>query len=85
MDNAVYNESGKVVLRYYQPSPKLIKVGGQDVYFDAQHAISLAFVDEALVPQMLAYKGGCCGKSQQVIFLATQTQYQHWLDGQGGR
>lgn len=81
----IYDSNGKVILRYFQPIPKLVKVGGQNVYFDAQHGISLAFVDEEIVPQMLSYLGGCCGGKKSVIFLATQTQYQHWLDGNGGR
>lgn len=85
MENVIYNENGKAVLRYYQPTPKLVRVGGESVYFDAQHGISLAFVDENLVPQLLGYRGGCCGGQKQVIFAATQTQYQHWLDGNGGR
>lgn len=81
----VKDENGKVVLRYFQPMPKLIKVSGQNVYFDAQHGISLAFVDESLVNPLLSHLGGCCGQKRQIIFLATQTQYQHWLDGNGGR
>lgn len=81
----IYDGSGKVILRYYQPIPKMVHVGGQQIYFDVQHGISLAFVDEGLVDSMLAYLGGCCGGQRQVIFLATETQYRHWLDGNGGR
>ncbi len=76
---------GKVVVIYYQPMPKRVNVQGTDVYFDCQHGLSLAFVDESQVAPMLAFKGGCCGGKRQVIYLATEVQYKHWLDGNGGR
>lgn len=85
MSDYYRDENGKVVLRYFQPIPKLVKVQGRAVYFDAQHGISLAFVDDDIVPPLLAYLGGCCGGQRQVIFLATETQYSHWKDGNGGR
>lgn len=80
-----YDENGKVALRYFQPIPKMIKVQGQNVFFDAQHGISLAFVDENLVQPLVSFLGGCCGQKRQIIFPATLTQYQHWKDGNGGR
>lgn len=81
----IKDENGKVILRYFQPIPKLVKVGGQNVYFDAQHGLSLAFVDEHLVLPLLSHLGGCCGQQRQIIFPATETQYSHWKDGKGGR
>lgn len=81
----IKNEDGKVVLRYFQPIPKMIKVSGEAVYFDAKFGISLAFVDENLVPPLLSYLGGCCGQKRQIIFPATEPQYSHWKDGKGGR
>lgn len=79
------NPDGKVVVIYYQPMPKRVQVNSNDIYFDCQHGLSLAFVDEGLVDQLLAFRGGCCGGKRQVIYLASETQYKHWLDGQGGR
>jgi len=76
---------GKVVVIYYQPMPKRVNVQGIEIYFDCQHGLSLAFVDESQVAPMLAFKGGCCGGKRQVIYLATEVQYKHWLDGNGGR
>lgn len=81
----VKNSDGKVAVIYYQPMPKRVQVNGNDIYFDCQHGLSLAFVDESLVDQLLAFRGGCCGGKRQVIYLASETQYRHWLDGQGGR
>lgn len=78
-------ENGKVVLRYFQPIPKMVKINNTNVFFDAQHGISLAFVDEELVSPLLSFLGGCCGQKRQIIFLATLTQLQHWKDGNGGR
>lgn len=84
IDGAFYvNE--KVVVRYSQPVPKLIKIDSKSYYFDCQYGVSLAFVDEADVPALLNFLGGCCGKKQHVISLASQAVYSHWTDGQGGR
>lgn len=84
IDGAFY-KNGQVVLWYKSPVPKYIKMGGVEVVFQCEHGVSLALVDEDKVPPLLSYLGGCCNKKQQMIFLATETQYKHWLDGNGGR
>lgn len=84
IDGAIYID-GKVVLRYAQPIPKLIKVGDSQHYFECQFGVSLAFVDEDKVQAMLEYLGGCCGGKKKVITLAPESIYRHWLDGSGGR
>lgn len=81
----VYNSDKKVAMVYFQPIPKLVKVSGQAVYFDCQHGISMAFVDEELVSPLLSVLGGCCGNKRQIIFLASEVQYLHWQFGNGGR
>lgn len=81
----ILDPNGKIILRYYQPMPKLVKIGNKTISFDSQHAISLAFVDDEDVEPLLNYLGGCCGKKQKVIFLATEVQYEHWKYGKGGR
>lgn len=81
----VKTPEGKVAVFYYQPMPKHISLGGKDIFFDCQHGISMAFVDEVDTPPLLDYLGGCCGGKRHVIFLASETQYSHWKDGQGGR
>lgn len=80
-----YTPEGKVALFYYQPIPKMVKVGSKSVFFDCQHGISLAFVDDAEVIPLLSVTGGCCGNKRQIIYLATEVQYKHWRDGKGGR
>lgn len=84
IENAFYLDT-KVVVRYSQPTPKHIKTNGKDFIFSCEHGVSLAFVDEEDVNSLLSYLGGCCGKRQQVIFLATESVYKHWLNGNGGR
>jgi len=84
IDGAFYVE-GKVVLCYYQPIPKLIKVGDKNFFFDAKHGVSLSLVDEEDAPALLGVMGGCCGGKRLVISLASEGVYKHWLDGQGGR
>lgn len=86
IENAVYTEDGKVVVRYEQPMPKAVQLN-QDtmVFFDCQYGISLAFVNEDIVPQLLNAEGGCCGGKHKIISLASAVAYSHWKDGQGGR
>jgi len=84
IDNAVYVD-GKVAVWYFMPQPKAIKIGEKVVVFACEHAVSMAFVDEADVAPLLAVKGGCCGSQRQVVYLATEVLYSHWKDGKGGR
>ena len=76
---------GKVVVRYAQPIPKPITVGGKFYLFSCEHGVSLAFVEETEVQPLLDFLGGCCGKRQKVISLASKAVYEHWLTGNGGR
>jgi len=78
--NATYKDE-KVILRYFQPIPKLIKVGSKQYYFDCQHGVSLAFVDEKEAPILLEVLGGCCGGKKKVITLASEGIYKYWLSG----
>jgi len=83
MDRVITPE-GRVALFYFQPIPKMIMLGGdKGVYFDCQHGVSLAFVDESDVPTLLGLTGGCCGGKRQIVYLATPTQYEHWKTGNG--
>lgn len=85
IEGATYTPNGKVALRYAQPIDKYIKVGQAEYVFHCEHAVSLAFVEEEHVQAMLDYLGGCCGKRQHVISLASPAAYSHWKDGNGGR
>lgn len=84
--NAVYTEDGKVVLRYKEPAPKAVQLSKDKyVVFDCKFGVSLSFVDEEVVPQLLSVEGGCCGGRHKIISLASQVAYSHWQNGQGGR
>jgi hypothetical protein len=85
MIEGAYYVDGKVALRYYQPIPKMIKVENENYFFDCQHGISMAFVEEKDVPKLLSFLGGCCGGKRLVISLASEAIYKHWLEGRGGR
>lgn len=84
IEGAIYVD-GKVVVRYNQPIPKYIKVGTKDYVFDVNYGVSVCFVDESDVQSILDYRGGCCGRRQQVITICSQSAYSHYLDGLGGR
>jgi len=84
IDSAVIVD-GKIAMFYKNPMPKAIGVGDKVHIFSCEHGVSLAFVDESEVQPLLDFRGGCCNKRQQVVFLATETLYQHWLHGKGGR
>lgn len=81
----IKNEEGLVVLKFFQPMDKLVKVGTNHYWFSSQHGISLGFFNEVDVPKLLQVQGGCCGKKQFIITEATETQYEHWKFGKGGR
>lgn len=86
IEGAIYTPEGKVVVRYEQPMPKAVQLNKDTmIFFDSQYGVSLSFVDEDIVPQLLAIKGGCCGGSHQIITLASEVAYSHFQNGQGGR
>jgi hypothetical protein len=72
----------KVAVRYYQPIPKLLTVRGLgDIYFQVKMGISLALVDESIVPRLLAIRGGCCGRNRQIVQLASPEARNLWYNG----
>lgn len=82
----IKDENNRIILVYYQPMPKTVNIDGESIVFTPQFGISLGFVkDELTASRLLSYRGGCCGNKRQVIFPATQIQYEHWKFGRGGR
>jgi|WetSurMetagenome_2_1015567.scaffolds.fasta_scaffold00049_74 hypothetical protein len=78
----IKNDSGQVAIAYYQPSPKMITIGNKGIVFVAQHAVSMAWVDEADVPQVLAITKSCCGGNIHPAFrYATEGQVRVWTTG----
>jgi hypothetical protein len=83
--NAQYSPEGKIFLRFYQPVPKLIKVGNLSFNFVVRLGISICLVDEEDVPQLLALQGGCCGRKRQIVALASYEAANLWSTGERGR
>ena len=81
MADYIYNEEGKVALVYYQPIPRVVKYQDKVYSFDCQHGVSLGWVDKEDVDGLLTLKGGCCDRKRQMLFVASQPVYTHWLTG----
>jgi hypothetical protein len=81
MINGALYKNDKVVLRYYQPIPKLVKANGKEYVCDVKHSVSLLFVEESEVHALLAVKGGCCGGQRLVFSLCSPLAYQVWETG----
>lgn len=65
-------------LAYFQPIEKLVSVGKKRYMFQIRHTVSLCEVDDEDVPAMLAIKGGCCGRRQQVCHIANENEIKMW-------
>ena len=72
----------RVALRYYQPIPKRVVLPGKKEYVtNVRHGVSLVLAEEADVPALLAFEGGCCGGKRKVFSLATELAVKVWNDG----
>ena len=79
--DAIYDKEGKIFLRYDQPAPRVVQISNITVNFDVKRNISLALVDEALVPQLLNINGGCCDKKRKIFKLASFEAVNLWTTG----
>ena len=77
----IKDENGKVYVRYYQPIPKYVTVGGREYVCDVQHGVSMLLVNEEEVPPLLSHKGGCCGGERLVFSLPSQEAVNVYLTG----
>lgn len=77
-------EENKVALMSYMPVQRLVTVGDLTQYvFVPKHNISLAWVEEQHVDEILAKTVGCCGGKRPAFRLADETNIRRWT--QGGR
>jgi hypothetical protein len=82
IDNAIYTDTGQVVLRYYMPAPKSIRIDDVKYYVTQEkYGVSLLFVDEVDVPRVLDAEGGCCGGKRKIFSLCSQDAYTVWKTG----
>jgi hypothetical protein len=80
IEGAVYSDS-KVAVRYHQPVPKYVKIGGKEYVCDVKHGVSMLLVEESEVPALLAVEGGCCGGKKKVFSLCGQEAFNVWSTG----
>lgn len=77
----IKNEDGKVYIRYYQPTPKYIKVGTKEYIADVKYGVSMLLADEEDVPALLDAMGGCCGGRKKIFHLPSQEAVNVYLTG----
>jgi len=86
--NAIYNNTGKVAMRYLTPIQKYVMLGNKHEYiFAPRYSVSLAWVDEADVNMILNVpKSSCqgCGGSARSngFILANQASINCWTSGE---
>jgi hypothetical protein len=78
---AVYRDN-KVVLRFYQPVPKYVKIGTKEYVCDVRYGVSLLFVEESEAPTLLNHIGGCCGGQKKVFSLCSDQALRVWETGE---
>jgi len=76
----------QTALKYYQSIQKYIRLGdGSEYVFVPRANISLAWVSNEHVDQILNIKKGCCGgKKKSTFFYANESDIRRWTNG-GGR
>ena len=76
---------GKVAIRKIPASQKYISVNGSEYVFTMSANISMAWIDYADVPAVLAIRKTCCGGSRRPMFYyADENHLRRWENG-GGR
>lgn len=75
----IKNAQGQIAVAYYQPVPKAIQVGNVRYIFDVKRAVSLAWVNEEHLNQILSVTKTCCGGNKNVVCRpATPSQVNVW-------
>ena len=78
----IYNEDGKVAMRYVQQKPAYVACNGNEYVFTVNRNISMTWVDEEDVACMLAVKDGCnCAngtKKKNMIIYGDDLHIERW-------
>ena len=62
----------KVAMKHYNSNPRIIRCNDNTIYqFEPKRQISLAYVDERHVAELLTAMGGCCGNRRLLFSRAT--------------
>jgi hypothetical protein len=74
----VVNQAGQVAMVYRNANRVLWQ---SRIVFSPRFNVSLAWVEPADAPALLRFRGGCCGGTQQMYFLASPNQVLVWTTG----
>ena len=75
----VKNEQGQIAIAYYQPIPETVQIGDSIYSFIIQRAVSMAWINEEHVADILRITKTCCGGSKHNIYrYATDSQVNVW-------
>ena len=80
ISGAIYSNE-LVFVRFHQPTPKYVKVGGREYVCDVRHGVSMLLVTEGEVPALLDAIGGCCGGIRKIFSLASEGAVKVYLTG----
>ena len=77
------NRDGLIALQHYNSNAKSVPMSDGTVYsFTPQHNVSLAWIQEKHVPEMLNKRAKiCCGKTKPLCFPASQVNVNIWETG----
>lgn len=81
------NEAGQIALKYYQPAQVLVQQtpSGSDYVFVPKASISMAWINQEDVEEVLARYKKCCGGHRKKSFMeANEQDVRIWTNG-GGR
>ena len=75
----IKNEQGQTALVYYQPIDRVIMAGDIRYVFVTKRAVSLAWVNEEHIGQILSITKTCCGGNVKAVYhYATPSQVNVW-------
>lgn len=75
-------KDGMVAMQHYNSNSWSVQAGDTPYTFVPKHNVSLAWVKEEHVNQLLSVQTkACCGKQQRRFFLASQVNVNIWETG----
>lgn len=75
----IRNEQNQVAIAYRQPIPHIVKVNGTTYVFDVKRAVSMAWINDEHVADILKITRRCCGGHMNPAYHeASQGQVNIW-------
>ncbi len=74
------DKDGRILMRFHQEIPKLVRVGKIEYAFVLSHHISACWIQPEHVEVLLhdRGRGNCCGGRQQ-FYVASEANAEEWL------